>query len=29
MLNPGTYNDMMEMLKPRKEAEDGNENDWN
>lgn len=29
MLNPGTFNDMMEMLKPRKEAENGDENDWN
>ena len=29
MLNPGTFNDMMELLKPRKEAEDGTENDWN
>jgi hypothetical protein len=29
MLTPGTYNDMLELIKPRKEEDDGNQNDWN
>ena len=29
MLNPGTYNDMLELINPRKEEGDGNQNDWN
>lgn len=26
MLTPGTYNDMLELIKPRKEEDDGNQN---
>ena len=29
MLTPGMFNDMIEMIKPRKEDEDGDQNDWN
>ena len=28
MLTPGMFNDMMELLTPRKEAADGEQNDW-
>ena len=29
MLTIGMFNDMMELITPRKEASNGNENDWN
>ena len=29
MLTIGMFNDMMELITPRKEARHGDENDWN
>ena len=29
MLTIGMFNDMMELITPRKEARNGDENDWN
>ena len=29
MLTPGMFNDMMALITPRREAEHGDENNWN
>lgn len=29
MLTPGEFDDMMQLISPRKEAENGDKNDWN